>query len=133
MNRRALLLVNHHARQGKSRLSAAINYLRNFDFELIEELTEDPKHLYEIIHKYKNQVDLVIVAGGDGTLNTVVDALVETQLPLGILPLGTANDLARTLGISNSLSEACKTIAQGELRRIDLGWVMVNTFSTLPV
>jgi diacylglycerol kinase (ATP) len=66
---------------------------------------------------------LVIVGGGDGTLNAAVDALVDTQLPLGILPLGTANDLARTLGIPNSLSEACKIIAYGDLRRIDLGWV----------
>jgi YegS/Rv2252/BmrU family lipid kinase len=65
----------------------------------------------------------VIVAGGDGTLNAAVDALVETQLTLGILPLGTANDLARTLGIPNSLPDACKIIANGEVRRIDLGLV----------
>jgi YegS/Rv2252/BmrU family lipid kinase len=123
MTLRALLLVNRHARQGQASLSQAINYLKELDFQLIEESTEHPKQLYQIIHKYKEQVDLVIVGGGDGTLNAVVDALVETQLPLGILPLGTANDLARTLGISNSLPEACKTIAQGELRRIDLGWV----------
>ncbi|MEA5565446.1 lipid kinase [Anabaena sp. UHCC 0399] len=123
MSSRALLLVNRHARQGQKRLLEAINYLQTFGWELIEESTENPKHLAHIIHKYKNHVDLVIVGGGDGTLNAVVDALVETQLPLGILPLGTANDLAKTLGISNSLPEACKTIASGELRRIDLGWV----------
>ncbi|BCL35439.1 lipid kinase [Nostoc sp. MS1] len=123
MTLRALLLVNRHARQGQERLVEAINQLKALDFQLIEESTEHPKHLNQIIHKYKDQVDLVIVGGGDGTLNAVVDALVETQLPLGILPLGTANDLARTLGISNSLSEACRTISQGELRRIDLGWV----------
>ncbi|WP_414575966.1 lipid kinase [Anabaena sp. CCY 9402-a] len=123
MSSRALLLVNRHARQGQKRLLEAINYLQTLGWELIEESTENPKHLAHIIHKYKNHVDLVIVGGGDGTLNAVVDALVETQLPLGILPLGTANDLAKTLGISNSLPEACKTIASGELRRIDLGWV----------
>ncbi|QLE56796.1 lipid kinase [Nostoc sp. TCL26-01] len=123
MSLRALLLVNRHSRQGQTSLLQAIDYLKNYGFQLIEESTENPQHLSQIIHKYKNEVDLVIVGGGDGTLNTVVDALVETQLPLGILPLGTANDLARTLGISNSLSEACRTIAQGELRQIDLGWV----------
>ncbi|MHC5722287.1 MAG: diacylglycerol kinase family protein, partial [Nostoc sp.] len=67
--------------------------------------------------------ELVIIGGGDGTLNAAVDALVDTQLPLGILPLGTANDLARTLEIPNSLSEACKIIAYRNLHRIDLGWV----------
>ncbi|MBD2365068.1 lipid kinase [Anabaena minutissima FACHB-250] len=120
---RALLLVNRHSRQGQKRLLEAINCLQIFGLELIEESTENPKDLAHIIYKYKNHVDLVIVGGGDGTLNAVVDALVETQLPLGILPLGTANDLAKTLGISNSLPEACKTIASGELRSIDLGWV----------
>ncbi|BAZ01409.1 diacylglycerol kinase catalytic region [Tolypothrix tenuis PCC 7101] len=123
MSPRALLLVNHHARQGQKRLKEAIQCLKELDLDLIEESTENPQRLTEIIQRYQNQVDLVIIGGGDGTLNAAVDGLVDTQLPLGILPLGTANDLARTLGIPNSLSEACKIIAAGEQRRIDLGWV----------
>ncbi|MDZ7962667.1 MAG: lipid kinase [Aulosira sp. DedQUE10] len=123
MSPRALLLVNHHARQGQKRLTEAIQCLKELDFDLIEESIENPKRLTEMIQHYRNQVDLVIVGGGDGTLNAAVDSLVDTQLPLGILPLGTANDLARTLGIPNSLPEACKIIASGEQRRIDLGWV----------
>ncbi len=120
---RALLLINHHARQGKKRLLEAMHYLDKLDLDLIEESVENPYHLADTILNYQNQVDLVIIGGGDGTLNAAVDALVDTQLPLGILPLGTANDLARTLGISNSLSDACNIIGNGEQRRIDLGWV----------
>ena len=123
MSSRALLLVNRHSRQGKKRLPEAINCLQNLGLELIEESTEDPKHLSEVIRRYQHQVDLVIVGGGDGTMNAAVDAVVDAGLPLGILPLGTANDLARTLGIPNSLTEACQIIANGEVRRIDLGWV----------
>jgi diacylglycerol kinase (ATP) len=123
MSSRALVLVNRHARQGQKNLSEAIDYLETLGFNLIEEPIEDPKHLSEVILRYQHQVDLVIIGGGDGTLNAAVDALVDTQLPLGILPLGTANDLARTLGIPNSLTEACKIIAYGDLRRIDLGCV----------
>jgi hypothetical protein len=76
-----------------------------------------------VIRRYQQQIDLVIVGGGDGTLNATIEAIIETQLPLGILPLGTANDLARTLAIPNSLPEACQIIASGNLRRIDLGSV----------
>jgi diacylglycerol kinase (ATP) len=123
MKHRALLLVNHQARQGQKRLPEAIRTLEQLGLNLIEESTEQPEHLYEVIKRYQHEIDLVIVGGGDGTLNAAVDALVETQLPLGILPLGTANDLARTLGIPNSLSDACKIIANREVRRIDLGWV----------
>lgn len=123
MSHRALLLVNRNARHGHKQLSAAIDRLKTLDLELLEESTEDPQQLGELIRRYQHQVELVIVGGGDGTLNAAVDALVETGLPLGILPLGTANDLARTLEIPNSLPEACEIIAKGQVRRIDLGWV----------
>ncbi|MFK0730988.1 MAG: lipid kinase [Gloeotrichia echinulata GP01] len=123
MSPRALLLINRHARQGQKRLREAIDCLENLGIDLIEESTENAKHLREVILQYQHEVDLVIIGGGDGTLNAAVDALVTTELPLGILPLGTANDLARTLKIPNSLVEACKIIANGEQRRIDLGWV----------
>jgi len=123
MSHRALLLVNRHSRQGQQRLPQAIRCLEELGFELIEESTDHPNNLPDIIRRYQHQVDLVIVGGGDGTLNLVVDALVETQLPLGVLPLGTANDLARTLGIPTSLPEACNIIANGQIRNIDLGWV----------
>jgi diacylglycerol kinase (ATP) len=123
MSLRALLLVNSHARQGQKSLTEAINCLEKLGFDLIYESTTKSHHLAEAIVRYQNQVDLVIVGGGDGTLNAAIDGLVQTQLPLGILPLGTANDLARTLGIPNSLAEACNIIASGEVRRIDLGLV----------
>lgn len=123
MTRRALLLVNRHARRGQHSLPQAVDQLRGLGFDLIESDTEKPHQLPDVIRRHCNQVDLVIIGGGDGTLNAAVDGLVETQLPLGILPLGTANDLARTLGIPLSLPEACQTIAKGQLQRIDLGWV----------
>ncbi|WP_449416747.1 lipid kinase [Phormidium nigroviride] len=121
--KKALLLVNQHARSGQKLLSQATRELQALGFELIQESTDSPHHIPDAIQRYKNQVDLVIIGGGDGTLNAAIEGLIKTDLPLGILPLGTANDLARTLGIPTSLPEACQVIAAGQIRRIDLGWV----------
>lgn len=128
MNRRALLLVNRQSRQGQKRLSEVMSCLVEQGFELIAASAENPQHFSDVIRRYQHQVDLVIVGGGDGTLNAAVDTLVETNLPLGILPLGTANDLARTLKIPNSLPEATKVIANGKVQRIDLGEVNGKCF-----
>lgn len=84
----------------------------------------------ELIRRYGDQVDRVIVAGGDGTLNAAVQALVGNGLPLAILPLGTANNLARTLAVPLTLPEACELAARGPRRRIDLGWVNGRYFFT---
>ena len=123
MGCRTLLLVNPNARRGHKLLSEAIEQLQTLGLEIIEECAEEPQHLPGLIRRYQHHVDLVIVGGGDGTLNAAVEGLVDTQLPLGILPLGTANDLARTLEIPNCLTKACEVIATGQIRRIDLGWV----------
>jgi YegS/Rv2252/BmrU family lipid kinase len=123
MSSHALLLVNRHARQGQKRYEEAINCLHQLGLKIITESTENPTQLGEVIRHYQQEINLVIVGGGDGTLNAAVEAIVDTQLTLGILPLGTANDLARTLGIPNSIPQACEIIANGKLRRIDLGSV----------
>jgi diacylglycerol kinase (ATP) len=66
-------------------------------------------------------IDLVIAAGGDGSIGAVATHLSNSGLPLGILPLGTSNDFARSLRLPLTLEEACHTIAQGHLLPVDLG------------
>ncbi len=121
--KKALLLVNQHSRKGKKLLSQATVELQALDFELIVESTNHARELSDTIRRYQNRVELVIIGGGDGTLNSAIEGLIDTKLPLGILPMGTANDLARTLGIPTDLSAACQVIASGKTRLIDLGWV----------
>ncbi len=123
MNQRALFFVNRLSRQGRKNRIEAIVHLRRYGFELVEEPVYHPGEIPEVIRQHQDKVDLVIIGGGDGTMNTAVDALVDTQLPLGILPMGTANDLARTLKIPLSIQAACQTIAAGKRHYIDLGWV----------
>ena len=80
-------------------------------------------------------IDLMVVAGGDGTVNFAVNAMKSKGLdiPLGVIPAGTANDFAGALGMSNELLEAARQIAAGSIDRVDVGRVndlwFVNIFS----
>ena len=67
--------------------------------------------------------DVIVVAGGDGTLNCAINAL-EDQLArvrIGLIPMGTGNDLARTLGIPTDPEEAARAVVSGTVRTIDVG------------
>src|SRR4030043_354008 len=74
--------------------------------------------------------DAVVAAGGDGTISAVAAALVGTATPLGILPLGTLNHLARDLKISFNLQEAARTIAEGMIHEFYSGEVHDPMFFT---
>ena len=66
-------------------------------------------------------VNLVVAAGGDGTLSEVLNGLVGTQTQLGVIPLGTGNDFARTVGIGTELSKAVLTLFYGNPLQVDVG------------
>ena len=65
----------------------------------------------------------ILVAGGDGTVNYVVNMLKRRNLdlPVAVLPTGTANDFANTLGVPSDIEKACRRILGGEIRRVDPG------------
>ena len=66
-------------------------------------------------------IDIAIAAGGDGLVGGVITHIAESGLPLGILPLGTANDIARSLNLPLDLSQAAQVIASGNVQEIDIG------------
>jgi diacylglycerol kinase family enzyme len=70
----------------------------------------------------------IVVAGGDGTINTVASACVEANRPVGLLPAGTFNFTARNLGVSTEVSEAVAVIVRGGVLRIDIGEVNGRIF-----
>jgi YegS/Rv2252/BmrU family lipid kinase len=72
---------------------------------------------------------MVIVGGGDGSLSSTVDDVVDRDVVFALLPLGTANSFARTLGIPLDLDGAVQTIASGKRRRIDLGMIDDDYFA----
>lgn len=120
MRRRALALINRGSRNGRGNLSAAFEVFRRADLEVIEHTLQKGSEPAELIRQHRGEVDRVVVGGGDGTLQRAASAVLESGLPLGILPLGTANDLARTLDIPLDLEQAAEQIVIGRLRKIDL-------------
>ncbi len=72
--------------------------------------------------------DVLVAAGGDGTLTAVAAALVDTEIVLGVLPLGTLNHFAKDLGIPLELEGAAGTIVAGRTTRIDVGEVNGRVF-----
>src|ERR1041384_209692 len=69
----------------------------------------------------KTKADLIVVAGGDGTIRKVVTRLAHPRVPLAILPLGTANNIAKSLGIVESLEQLVAGWPQAERRQVDVG------------
>jgi diacylglycerol kinase (ATP) len=73
--------------------------------------------------------DVVIAAGGDGTVHEVATGLVGSKSALGIIPLGTMNNLAHSLNIPETIEEACAVIAGGETHAIDVGKINDQFFT----
>lgn len=122
--RKTLLIVNPAARHGEtSKLVPVIEHLLlNLPHELV--LTEGAGHATELAAAAVDY-DLVVAAGGDGTMHEVLNGLMrhaaETRPALGLLPTGSGNDTRRTLGVPEDLTKASLVLSTGELRRFDVG------------
>lgn len=123
--REAALIVNVHSRRGEALFADARGKLEQAGVRLIAaHAVKEPDRLQErVARAVVEGAPMVIVGGGDGSLSGTVDELVGKDCVFGVLPLGTANSFARTLGIPLDLDGAVAAIAQGTRRRIDLGMI----------
>jgi diacylglycerol kinase (ATP) len=96
------------------------------NIELEIEFTKYPKHAIKIANDAKNKYDLLIVAGGDGTVNEVINGIANSETTLAIIPFGTSNILALELGIPFYAKEAAELITEGKQTKIDLGLVEIG-------
>ena len=124
-SRRAALIVNTRSRSGERTFFQALDRLQDLGVTLGPTYAvRDPVRLPETVRDVIEDgsgYELLILGGGDGSVSSVVDFLAHHRIALGLLPLGTANDFARTLGIPSDIEGACRTIANGKLVDVDLG------------
>lgn len=126
---RSVLLVNVRAREGEDSLAAARAALEGAGVVLAGAHGVEPGELPARIEaELAAGTGRVIVGGGDGSLSAAAGVLAGTGAVLGVLPLGTANDFARTLRIPTDLAAAARVIARGRARRVDVGWTGDRAF-----
>lgn len=130
MPRKILFIVNPNA--GKRISDRIIQTIRKeFPQDMYYQIAiwKDKNDFDEIIEIFKLQSYTDVVAvGGDGTVNKVASTIVNTEVALGIVPIGSGNGLARTLGLSMQIEEVIKQIVKGKYTKIDSGTVNGKAF-----
>jgi len=128
--RSAALIVNAMSRTGRRSFKQACRAMKGLDFPVDAYAVKDPDDLESTVTRaLAKQPDMVILGGGDGTISGLVDLLVGKGVILGLLPLGTANSFARTLGIPLDIDGAVAVLRDGTPRRIDLGLIDDDYFA----
>ena len=125
--RRAVIIANPTSGSylyNRRQLEETMAFLRDYGWEVELKLTHaiGDARLYTR-EAVANRLDVVIAAGGDGTINEVIQELVGSKTALGVLPTGTANVWAREMGIPLDIAGASEILAYGRTRRIDVGSV----------
>ncbi|HLJ36346.1 MAG TPA: diacylglycerol kinase family protein [Ktedonobacteraceae bacterium] len=125
--RRAVIIANPTAGSylyNRRQLEETMVFLRDYGWEVELKLTHaigDAR--FYTREAVANRFDVVIAAGGDGTINEVIQELVGSETALGVLPTGTANVWAREMGIPLDIAGASEILTYGRTRRIDVGSV----------
>ncbi|KQN33578.1 diacylglycerol/lipid kinase family protein [Sphingomonas sp. Leaf38] len=126
----AALVVNAKSRKGQKLFKRACAAMSGLPYAVDAHAVEDPKDLEAtVLRALAKKPDLLILGGGDGTVSGLVDLMVGHDVILGVLPLGTANSFARTLGIPLTIEGAVEVIRTGKARRIDLGMIDGDYFA----
>ena len=134
--RPAAVIVNTRSRTGERVFFQALDRLQELGVPLgatyaLRDPARLPETVREVLDSGIGYGGRLILGGGDGTVSSVVDFLAGRDVVLGLLPLGTANDFARTLEIPSHVDAACETIANGKVVDVDLGLAGDNYYVNL--
>jgi len=117
------LIINQYAghKEGAKAVEFVIPYLIKNGYLVEYSFTNHPGHATELASKAANDgFDLVVAVGGDGTVNEVAQGLIGTNTPMGIVPMGSGNGLARELGISMNMHKSAKALVNGRNLELDV-------------
>ncbi|MFE9689550.1 diacylglycerol/lipid kinase family protein [Micromonospora sp. NPDC005806] len=124
-DRRAALVVNAHSRRGRRLYRSVHSRLLAAGFTLLGAYPVDrPGELDRVLAEAADLgPDVLVVGGGDGTIGTAARLLAHRDIALGLLPLGTTNNFARTVGVPLDLDAAVEVLTAGKVIDVDLGLV----------
>lgn len=117
------LIINKFAghQNGASALDIVVPYLKKKGCSVDYSFTNQPGHATELASNAAAKgFDLVVAVGGDGTVNEVAHGLIGSQTPMGIIPMGSGNGLARELGISMNMRKSASTLIEGKNIQLDV-------------
>ncbi len=125
MAKKLLLIVNPCAGQKRAihELGRIMEVFSENGYGATVMMTERSGHASELAHEYAGEYELIVCAGGDGTLNETINGVLscEKRPTLAYLPCGTTNDLGETLGLSRDLEKAARDAVGTHSRRLDIG------------
>ena len=120
-----LLVMNPYAgmRRGSRQLADIISLFNRADYAVSAYMTAQTGDAARVIAQRAAEVDLVVVAGGDGTLNEAVNGILQSgaKAPLGYIPCGSTNDFANSLKIPTNVMQAAQAILDGTVSHYDVG------------
>lgn len=130
MKKCKIIMNPQSGRKKNTNYKAFYDILRKYDYDCEIIFTKAPKHAISIVENLPSDVNLVIAAGGDGTLNEVVTGNMRRKKPLtfAALPLGTINDVGNMIGLTNDVLKNLELILSGVSKNVDICYINDTPF-----
>lgn len=119
-----LLIVNPEAgsRSTMQALPDIDRFLRKKGVQFEFHFTDEPGHATDLVREMGDKFDVIVSVGGDGTINEIINGMPDLNKPLGIIPIGTGNDFARSCCIPYSaINEALEILLRHDVKKVDVG------------
>lgn len=124
-------ILNSIAGKGNNNLDLELidKYFNKSDYNVVIKFTTYKKHAVKLTQaSIDENADVIVACGGDGTINEVASCLVNTSIPLGIIPIGSGNGLASNLNIPKNIDKALEIIKKNTIKKIDVGQLNQHYF-----